>query len=67
MKTDTQTAPLPLDPPALTPDQRLLMAWRASGLRRLGYVYEDAVRDPALGPCLRNLATALKRREERRP
>jgi hypothetical protein len=59
------TLPLPLDPPALTPDQRLLMAWRASGLRRQGYVFEDALRDPALGPCLRNLARAIQRQEKR--
>jgi len=59
------TLPLPLDPPALTPDQRLLMAWRASGLRRQGYVFEDALRDPALGPCLRNLARAIQQKEQR--
>lgn len=59
------TLPLPLDPAPLTPDQRLLMAWRASGLRRMGYVYEDALRDPALGPCLRNLAKAIQLREQR--
>jgi hypothetical protein len=62
---DPHTAPLPLGPAPLTPDQRLLQAWRASGLRRLGYVYEDALRDPALAPCLRNLATALTRKEVR--
>lgn len=60
------TAPLPLGPAPLTPEQRLLQAWRASGLRRWGYVYEEALADGALGPCLRNLATALARREARR-
>ena len=65
MNRDPHTAPLALGPAPLTPDQRLLQAWRASGLRRLGYVYEDALRDPALAPCLRNLATALTRREMR--
>lgn len=59
------TLPLPLGPAPLTPDQRLLMAWRASGLRRWGYVYEDALRDPAMGPCLRNLARAMQRQERR--
>ncbi len=63
MTRDTHTAPLPLGSAPLTPDQRLLQAWRASGLRRLGYVYEDALRDPALAPCLRNLARALQRKE----
>jgi hypothetical protein len=62
---DTHTAPLPLGPAPLTPDQRLLQAWRASGLRRLGYVYEDALRDPALAPCIKNLAKALTLREAR--
>jgi hypothetical protein len=62
---DPHTALLPLGPAPLTPEQRLLQAWRASGLRRLGYVYEEALRDPALSPCLRNLATALTRREMR--
>jgi hypothetical protein len=33
---DAYTAPLPLGLAPLTPEQRLLQAWRASGLRRLG-------------------------------
>ena len=37
-------------------------AYRASGLRRLGRCYEDALRDPCLSICLRNLARAMQRR-----
>ena len=37
-------------------------AYRASGLRSWGRRYEDALRDPALSICLKNLATAINRR-----
>ena len=44
------------------PDADLYAAYRASGLRRLGRCFEDALRDPCLSICLRNLATAINRR-----
>ena len=44
------------------PDADLYAAYRASGLRRLGRCFEDALRDPCLSICLRNLARAMQRR-----
>ena len=44
------------------PDADLYAAYRASGLRRLGRCYEDALRDPCLSICLRHLARAMQRR-----
>lgn len=55
------TAPLPLEEPP-QPDADLYTAYRASGLRSWGRRYEDALRDPALAICLRNLARAINRR-----
>ncbi len=43
-------------------DDDLYQAYRASGLRSIGRRYEDALRDPALGKCLRNLARAMQLR-----
>jgi len=53
------TAPLP---PEDRQEADLYTAYRASGLRSWGRRYEDALRDPALAICLRNLATAINRR-----
>ncbi len=52
------TAPLPLED---RQEADLYTAYRASGLRTWGRRYEDALRDPALAICLRNLATAINR------
>ena len=43
-------------------DDDLYVAYRASGLRRFGRRFEDAIADPLLGKCLRNLARAIQRR-----
>lgn len=57
---DTATLPLPL--PDLEHDDALLRAYRLSGLRRRGVVYEDALNSAIYGPCLRNWARAIERR-----
>lgn len=51
-------APLPLTEP---PQEPLYIAYRRSGLRRIGLRYEDALRDPLYGTCLRCWATAIER------
>lgn len=53
------TAPLPLEE---RQEADMYTAYRASGLRSWGRRYEDALRDPALSICLKNLATAINRR-----
>lgn len=61
------TAPLPLTDP---PQPATYIAYRRSGLRRLGLCYEAALRDPLYGTCLRCWATAIERAREaanRRP
>lgn len=52
------TAPLPLLEP---PQEPLYIAYRRSGLRRIGLCYEAALRDPLYGTCLRCWATAIER------
>lgn len=52
------TAPLPLTDP---PQPATYIAYRRSGLRRLGLCYEAALRDPLYGTCLRCWATAIER------
>jgi len=61
------TAPLPLTDP---PQPATYIAYRRSGLRRLGLCYEAALRDPLYGTCLRCWATAIERARQaanRRP
>lgn len=60
---DTATLPLPL--PDLEHDDALLRAYRLSGLRRRGVVYEDALTSAIYGPCLRNWARAIELRRFR--
>lgn len=55
------TAPLPLEEPP-QPDADLYTAYRVSGLRSYGRCFEDAMREPVLCTCLKNLATAINRR-----
>jgi len=55
------TAPLPLTDP---PQPATYIAYRRSGLRRLGLCYEAALRDPLYGTCLRCWATAIERARE---
>ena len=61
------TAPLPLTDP---PQPATYIAYRRSGLRRIGLCYEAALGDPLYGTCLRCWATAIERAREaanRRP
>lgn len=60
MRPDPYTAELPLVD--RQHDDALYAAYRAADLRRHGYRYEDALRSPALGVCLRNLARAMTER-----
>lgn len=53
------TAPLPLEDHQ---EADLYTAYRASGLRRYGRCFEDALREPSLRICLTNLAAAINRR-----
>ena len=46
------------------PQEPLYIAYRRSGLRRIGLRYEDALRDPLYGTCLRCWATAIERARE---
>jgi hypothetical protein len=55
------TAQLPLEEPP-QPDVDLYTAYRASGLRRYGRCFEDALREPSLRICLTNLAAAINRK-----
>lgn len=40
----------------------LYEAFRVSGLSRWGWKFEDAVRSPSVGKCLRNLSEIITRR-----
>lgn len=44
-------------------DDALYQAYRASQLRRYGYLYEQAVNVPSIRTCLRNLAQAMRRHD----